>query len=172
MRQAQGKLDQADPLLLEFADSGRRLLLPDHRYQYLATGWLGELRLAQERFAEAEPLLRESLAGRQKVQPGHWETFRCKSLLGSALTGLAQAKKPTDAAAAERKLNEAEPLLLAAYEGLKVPPDQSMRPQRRERVMEALRRLVHLYTVWEKPDDVSKWRAALNAKADMQTDPR
>lgn len=50
--------------------------------------------------------LRESLAIREKTQPDAWTTFDSKSLLGGALLG-------------QKKVADAEPLLLAGYEGMK-----------------------------------------------------
>src|SRR5262249_27677068 len=50
-------------------------------------------------FAEAEPICRECLALREKLQPEAWTTFNTQSLLGGALLG-------------QKKYAEAEPLLL------------------------------------------------------------
>jgi tRNA A-37 threonylcarbamoyl transferase component Bud32 len=62
--------------------------------------------LQAKAFAEAEPLLRECLVIREKTQPDEWTTFGTKSMLGGALLG-------------QKKYAEAEPLLLAGYEGMK-----------------------------------------------------
>ena len=66
-------------------------------------------------FPEAEPLLRECLAICEKTESEAWTTFNAKSMLGAALL-------------AQKKYAEAEPLLLAGYEGLKereamIPPE-------------------------------------------------
>src|SRR5262245_30651291 len=61
--------------------------------------------LEQKKWAEAEPLLRQSLAIRANVQPDAWTTFNTRSLLGGALLG-------------RKGYAEAEPLLLAGYRGL------------------------------------------------------
>ncbi len=55
---------------------------------------------------EAEPLLRECLAIREKALPDNWLTFNTRSMLGGLLLG-------------QKKYEEAEPLLLAGYEGMK-----------------------------------------------------
>ncbi len=55
---------------------------------------------------EAEPLLRECLAIREKTQADEWTTFSTKSMLGGALLG-------------QKKYADAGPLLLAGYEGMK-----------------------------------------------------
>src|SRR5262249_14649794 len=63
---------------------------------------------------EAEPLLRECLKFREQNEANNWETFFTKSALGVCLLG-------------QKRYAEAEPLLLAGYEGMKrregtIPP--------------------------------------------------
>ncbi len=48
---------------------------------------LGRSLLAQEKWTEAEPILRECLAIREKTQPDVWSTFNTKAMLGGALLG-------------------------------------------------------------------------------------
>jgi hypothetical protein len=43
--------------------------------------------LQQQRWAEAEMLICQSLAIREKIQPGAWTTFNTQSLLGRLLLG-------------------------------------------------------------------------------------
>ena len=62
--------------------------------------------LSLKAWDEAEPLIREALTIREKVEPDAWTTFNTKSMLGGALLG-------------QKKYAESEPLLLAGYEGLK-----------------------------------------------------
>lgn len=66
----------------------------------------GSNMLEMKGFAEAEPLLRECLAIREKTQPDVWTTFNTQSMLGGALLG-------------QKKYTDAEPLLLKGYEGMK-----------------------------------------------------
>jgi tetratricopeptide (TPR) repeat protein len=108
---------------------------------------LGQTLLAAGRFAEAEPPLRESLTIRQRSEPDRWTTFRTQSMLGGALSG-------------QKKYGEAEPLLLAGYEGLKqraakIPPAQ------RKYLTDALQRLVGFYDASGKPDEAARWRKEL-----------
>ena len=75
---------------------------------------IGMSLLQQKKWTEAEPLLRECLAIREKTQPDDWRTFNTKSMLGGVLLG-------------QKKFAETEPLLLAGYEGMKqrentIPP--------------------------------------------------
>ena len=81
--------------------------------------------LKQQRYAEAEPLLRECLKIREQNEPDDWKTFNTKSLLGGSLLG-------------QKKYAEAEPLLLAGYEGMKqregkIPPSSQGPPDRSHR---------------------------------------
>ena len=50
-------------------------------------GQLGLSLLQMKKWTEAEPLLRECLAIREKSQPDDWSTFYTKSMLGGALAG-------------------------------------------------------------------------------------
>src|SRR5215471_18304040 len=60
----------------------------------------------QQRFAEAEPLYRECLTSREKNCPNAWYTHYTRFLLGATLMG-------------KRKYEEAEPLLVAGYQGMR-----------------------------------------------------
>jgi eukaryotic-like serine/threonine-protein kinase len=74
--------------------------------------------LQQEKRAEAEPVIRQSLAIRQKMQPDAWTTFNTRSLLGGAILG-------------QKSYADAEPLLLAGYEGMKRRGRSRSRRERR-----------------------------------------
>ena len=67
--------------------------------------------LAAEKFAEAEVAARECLDLREKKRPDDWQTFNTRSMLGGSLLG-------------QKKYVEAEPLLLAAYAGMKQHEDK------------------------------------------------
>ena len=97
---------------------------------------------------EAEPLIREALTIREKVEPDDWRTFNTKSMLGGALLG-------------QKKYAESEPLLLAGYEGLK-QRETTIPEQGKVRLPEALERLVQLYTDWHaaEPDQGYDAKAA------------
>ncbi len=96
-------------------------------------------------YADAEPLLREGLAIREKTQPDKWGTFNMQSQLGGALLG-------------QGKYAEAEPLLLRGYAGMKRRRD-AIPPQGRDRLPEAAERLIELYAATKKPAEAAKWRA-------------
>lgn len=100
--------------------------------------------LQRQQWTDAEATLRECLTIRETTQPEEWLTFNTRSMLGAALLG-------------QKRYAEAEPLLLAGYEGLllrlgKIPP------QARVRLHEALDRLVKLYDAWDKQAEAARWR--------------
>ena len=108
-------------------------------------------------WTEAEPILRECLAIREKAEPDAWTTFNTKSMLGGALLG-------------QKKYAEAEPLLRAGYEGMKQRADK-IPPQGKIRLGEALDRLIELAEATGKPDDAKAWKdekAKLPAAADLE----
>jgi tetratricopeptide (TPR) repeat protein len=105
--------------------------------------------LARKNPAEAELKLRECLNIRERIQPYDWTTFETKSLLGEALLD-------------QGRFSEAEPLLLAGYEGMK--QHAGAIPHRdRPRLSQALERLVKLYESWGKKGEAARWRKELEA---------
>ena len=108
---------------------------------------LGLHLLQQEKYADAEPILRECLAGREKTMPDSWLFFNAKSLLGASLLG-------------QKKYAEAEPLLLDGYEGMRqrasTIPDLA-----KVRLTEALERIVQFYDAWGKKNKADPWRKKL-----------
>jgi eukaryotic-like serine/threonine-protein kinase len=97
--------------------------------------------LEQQKYADAEPLLRECLMVREQNQPDDWRTFNTKSMLGGSLLG-------------QKKYTEAEPLLLAGYEGMKQRED-TIPHQGNVHLTEAIERLVQLYEVTGKTDETN-----------------
>jgi serine/threonine protein kinase/tetratricopeptide (TPR) repeat protein len=108
---------------------------------------LGRTFLAAGRAAEAEGPLREAWTIQKRSEPDFWTTFLTQSMLGGALLG-------------QKKHADAEPLLLAGYNGLrqraaKIPP------LRKQLLTDALERLVQCYDASGKPDEAAKWRKDL-----------
>jgi len=115
---------------------------------------LGLNRLKQQKYAEAEPPIRECLAIREKMQPDSWLTFNAKSLLGGCLLG-------------QKQFARAEPLLLAGYQGMK-QREAKIPARGKIRWTEALERLVQLYDAWGKKDEADKWRKELDGTQGKQ----
>jgi serine/threonine protein kinase/tetratricopeptide (TPR) repeat protein len=124
---------------------------------------LGLNLLKQEKWSEAEPILRECLALQEKLADAplanaaapplvpSWQIADAKSMLGAALTG-------------QKRFADAEPLLLAGYEGL-TAAENAIPARARGRLTESLQRLVRLYDAWEKPDEAVRWRNELEGRS-------
>ena len=103
--------ENAEPLWRELAAFWREkagAASPQYAEQLAA---LGLNMLEQQKPADAEPLLRECLLIREKTEadpgaPGDHDLYCTKSLLGGSLLG-------------QKNYADAEPLLLAGYEGMK-----------------------------------------------------
>jgi serine/threonine protein kinase/tetratricopeptide (TPR) repeat protein len=116
-------------------------------------GGLGSNLLQQNKHAAAEPLLRESLAIRQKKEPAEWGTYSTQARLGAALLG-------------QNKYADAEPYLVRGCEGMRRWAERlgpSHAAFTRKPLTETLQRLVRLYDALGKPDEAAKWRKELEA---------
>lgn len=112
---------------------------------------LGIALLEQRKWGESESVLRQCLALREKGQPDDWSTFSARSSLGDCLLGQA-------------KYAEAEPLIVAGYEGMKTR-EAKIPPLSRLRLSEAAGRVVRLYEAWGKPEKAAEWRRKLAHEA-------
>jgi len=114
-------------------------------------GLLGEVLVRGKEYAEAEPVLRECLELREKLraakkQVGPWNVAMTKSNLGVALLG-------------QKKHAEAEPLLVAGYQGLKENEKAVPSNARDAGMLLAIQGLIDLARATNKADDVKKWQA-------------
>jgi tetratricopeptide (TPR) repeat protein len=146
-----GKTAEAVGLLQEQLTETRKAVPKDSLQLAGGLAQTGLTLLALKAWTEAEPILRECLAIREKAEPDAWTIFNTKSMLGQALAG-------------QEKFSEAEPLLLAGYEGLK-GHEATIPPAGRPRLTEALQRLVDFYTATGPPEKADEWRKKLEEKA-------
>jgi tetratricopeptide (TPR) repeat protein len=109
-----------------------------------AQAGLGRCLLQRGSYAEAEPVLREALAIRQKNQPDAWETFHSQSLLGGCLLG-------------QKKYAEAERELLAGQAGMEKRQAKMSFPDRAY-LKEGVERIVQLYEATGKKDQAGLWQ--------------
>jgi serine/threonine protein kinase/DNA-binding SARP family transcriptional activator len=144
IHEAGGEFARAAEVRAELVSVLRQQLPADNPRLATALSQLGLTLLQAGRAADAEPVLRECLAIRQKKQPEAWTTFNTQSMLGDSLLG-------------QKKYAAAEPLLLAGYEGMH-ERQAKLPPQGRVHVIEALERLVQLYDAWGKQDKADEWR--------------
>jgi tetratricopeptide (TPR) repeat protein len=141
--------EKAEPLLRELAEFWKEKAGADSLPFAEQLAVLGLNLMQQQKAADAEPVLRDCLAIREKKTPDDWSTFNTKSTLGGALL-------------AQKMYADAEPLLLAGYEGMK-QREAKIPPQGKIRLTEALERLVQLYEAKDKKDEAAKWRKELDA---------
>jgi tetratricopeptide (TPR) repeat protein len=142
--QNEGKNDLAESTLTNALALDRKLPTGNLTLRVCLTA-MARLRLTEQRYAEAESLLREAMNGTGNQNTQIWDTFDRHSLLGASLLG-------------QGKYAEAEPLLIAGYEGLKklnpaISVDANM--------PEAGERLLRLYTAWGRPAQAEDWRRQL-----------
>ena len=71
----------------------------------------------------------------------------------------------------QKNYADAEPLLLAGYEGMKAR-EAKIPPAGKPRLTEAIQRLVDLYGAWGKPDQAAEWRKNLEAEKPLPKDGR
>jgi len=107
--------------------------------------------------AEAEPLLRQSMAIRNMKFPDDWSTFDTRSLLGASLVG-------------QKRYAEAEPLVIDGYEAMKAR-EAKIPPNSKARLSKAGARIVQLYEAWGKKEKAEEWRKRL-AQATDTTRPK
>jgi serine/threonine protein kinase/tetratricopeptide (TPR) repeat protein len=110
----------------------------------------GEELVDNGQFADAEPMLRQSLQIILKTQPDAWSTFSTKALLGGSLLG-------------QKKFKEAEPLLKEAYEGMKQREKMASSGERLQ-LTDTLERLVQLYVATGNTAEEERYRKELAAR--------
>jgi eukaryotic-like serine/threonine-protein kinase len=145
-----GKSAEAAALAGELAADARKALSKDSPRLAGQSASIALSLLQAEAFLEAESLLRECLMIREKTEPDAWTMFNTKSMLGGALLG-------------QTEYAEAEPLLLASYEGMK-QREAKVPPAARVNLDSALERLIELAKAQGKKQDEAKWRAELEAR--------
>jgi eukaryotic-like serine/threonine-protein kinase len=167
----EGKYDEAEPLYREVIKSRRNRLPFDHEEVLTATASLarlltdwacskgaqaGQPELAK-RVREAEQLLRDCLEVRAAtLKPGSRRVAETKTRLGGALVAVAVTDVSLSVQAREKKLAEAEPLLLQGFNASQQSVGLDALSQK-----EAIVRLVRLYEVWGRPVEASEWRQKL-----------
>ena len=149
----QGKLAEAERLQREELALWRNLAGHEPRQPMAVAGLVDSLArlartlLAEQRFADAGPLARECSETCEKTLPGDWRESHARSLLGGSLMG-------------QNKFSEAEPLLVAGYQGLK-KLEATITPDDKPCLEEALKRLVNFYDATDQPERAAEWKKRL-----------
>ncbi|HVK17501.1 MAG TPA: tetratricopeptide repeat protein [Fimbriiglobus sp.] len=139
------KFDQALPLLTTYAGKMRGTLGADSpRFAGFLAVTAYDL-LAARQYAAAEPYLRECLNIMEGRQPDSWLASQAKALIGGSLLG-------------QRRYADAEPLLLAGYQGMK-RMERTVPPQGKVRIREAADWLAALYAASGRPEEAARWRS-------------
>jgi tetratricopeptide (TPR) repeat protein len=113
-------------------------------------GFLAQNLFLQQRYAAAEPVIREALSILDKHRPDHPERFYWVNLLGAVLCG-------------QERYSEAEPLLLQGYEEMK-KRETLMNVNWRNRLPDAAERVAHFYEVTDQPEKARVWREKTKTK--------
>jgi len=151
----EGRLEEVESLLREQLDIRRKMYDPGHPKLDGSLGSLTRVLLENGKPAPAEPFARECLAIRQERIPDDWLAFSARSLLGGCLLG-------------QQRYEEAESILLSAYEGMKERKDKI--PAAKVHLAEVLDRLVRLYEETEQPDQAALYKEKL-AESVLNTRP-
>jgi Tfp pilus assembly pilus retraction ATPase PilT len=126
-------------------DIQRRVTGPEAINTVVTISNVGWARLQQKRYGDAEAALRQAAAILIRTAPTTWERFNVDSMLGAALS-------------AQKKFAEAEPLLIAGYDGMGSgkPTTNAAMVSRftREQAGEAI---VQLYADWGQTAKHAEW---------------
>jgi tetratricopeptide (TPR) repeat protein len=147
-----GRLEKAEPLYREALEMLRWRHPERSEISAMFQSSLARNLLKQQRsegYAEAEALSRECLKFRERNEADDYATFHTKSLLGASLLG-------------QKKYAEAEPLLLAGYEGMR-QREGKIPPSRKFRMTDAIEWLVQFYEATGKTDRADEWGSKLPA---------
>jgi hypothetical protein len=146
MLKDQRRLSEAEALARDGLAMGKRRLSDKHPGVINSTYILASVLCEQDRPVEAAELCGELLAILEKELPGNWQTLAIKSLLGHCLLS-------------QSNYVQAEPLLVDGYEGL-VQARTEIPAYRRYWVDDALKRLVRLYEITNRPEKAAELNKA------------
>ncbi|HKI02493.1 MAG TPA: serine/threonine-protein kinase [Thermoanaerobaculia bacterium] len=142
IRQTRGDGVEAEKLYREALAIADQVDLPrDHTSRAIFLRNLAFALLSQGRMAEAEARVRDALAIFRKKQPDSWRLADAESVLGSCL-------------AAQRRFQEAEPLLVKSYPLLKKDDGDGAK-----QAPVARKRIVDLYNAWGRPEKAASYLA-------------
>lgn len=140
-----GRTDRADAWRQKWLAAVRTRNGPDSGVYATELAKQSEDLLRYQRYAKAEPMLRECVAILQKAHSDDVTTSHARSMLGDALL-------------AQKQYAEAEPLLIQGYEGFKAHEAQISPLYAQYRIAEAGDRIVRLYEAWNRPEKAAEWR--------------
>jgi serine/threonine protein kinase len=145
------------PLQIQAREAALQRYGPEDHNTIVAGTMIGKDRIMLHQYKEAEPILRDMLAVETRIKPDAWQRYNLESLLGAALLG-------------QKKYEEAEPLLISGYEGMK-QREANFPPVVKGWMMENGEHIVELYKAWGKPRKAAEWREKLKAPAPAPAPP-
>jgi tetratricopeptide (TPR) repeat protein len=156
--QRAGELDRADQLLREALAQIQKNQTSqgERKNRSNALGWLALNMHLQHRDAEAEGLIRQTLAFHRKELPESARTFYWESVLGAVLLG-------------QQRYAEAETQLLQGYEGMK--RRQATDNAGEIEFVQAGERVVRFYEETNQPEKAREWREKIGVRAESKLPP-
>jgi tetratricopeptide (TPR) repeat protein len=145
----EGKFSDAEPLILQALAMRRKLPSGDPLDVAISLEDLLLVLQGQGRPGELEPVAKEALDIRKKTAPDKWPTFRAQSVLGGILLD-------------EKKLSEAEPLLVSGFKGMK-QHQMEIPAERRPALSKAAQRLVQFYQATGQTEKAAAFQKVLEA---------
>ena len=142
-----GRSAEAMKVAQEFLAETRKTSPKDSLRLAVALVQISVALLEVRAYGDAERVLRECLAIREKREPDLWTTFNTKAMLGNALLK-------------QKKYADAESLLEAGCLGMK-ERFKMLSPKAKDQTKLALRQLVELYEATDKSALAAKWRKTL-----------
>lgn len=142
-----GRSAEAMKVAQEFLAETRKTSPKDSPRLAVALVQISVVLLEVKAYGDAERVLRECLAIREKTEPDFWTTFNTKAMLGNALLH-------------QKKYAGAELLLEAGYLGMK-ERFGTLPPKAKDQMAVALRQLVELYEATDRSALAAKWRKTL-----------
>jgi eukaryotic-like serine/threonine-protein kinase len=144
------KYGEAHTMYTTLLDILRRTLGPRHNSTMDTMASLSELEVQERNYDEAEPLLRQTWNDLKETHKDYWRTYYIQSLLGSVLM---------------RKMQyaDAEPLLLAGYDGL-IQHRDAIPLLNKSSLIDAGESIVELYRTWGRADKASEWASKLSGE--------
>jgi tetratricopeptide (TPR) repeat protein len=143
---ALGKYSDAEREFARLLDIQRRVSGPEVLNTIVTSSCIGWVKLQQKRHVEAEQTLREAATILARTAPQSWERSNVDSMLGASLS-------------AQKKFDEAEPLLVSGYNGLASgKPTVSPNLTSRFNLEQAGDAILQLYTDWGKAEKLNEWK--------------
>jgi tetratricopeptide (TPR) repeat protein len=147
----QRKYAQAETAFMEILEVQRRVVGREALNTLISESNIGWLRIQQQKFSEAESVLRDALNALDRTSPTSWERFDCQNLLGQSL-------------AAQRRYAEAETLMLAGYEGMSLRKPTPQAANSLATVNEAGQAILNLYLASGQAEKAAEWKSKLEAR--------